>query len=137
MNIKYLIIHCTATAQGRDFTAKDVDRWHRAKGWDGIGYHYLIRLDGTIEPGRPETRVGAHCAGVNSISLGLCYVGGLAPDGKTPRDTRTIQQKAALLALLRRLKKKYPAARIVSHHHFNKAKACPCFDADTEYSNIK
>lgn len=136
MNIRYIIVHCTATAAGRDFHVADVRRWHKARGWNDIGYHYLIALDGTIEPGRSETQVGAHCAGLNSCSLGVCYVGGLATDGRTPADTRTTAQKAALRALLARLKKKYPNARILAHHHFNKAKACPCFDADHEYEDL-
>lgn len=136
MTVKYLIVHCTATAAGRDFHAADVRRWHKSQGWSDIGYHYLVDLDGTIETGRPETQIGAHCAGINHISLGICYVGGLATDGRTPTDTRTIQQKAALRALLARLKKKYPQARIVGHHHFNKGKACPCFDADHEYADL-
>lgn len=134
--IRYLIVHCTATAEGKDFHASDVDRWHKAQGWDGIGYHYLVCLDGSVEKGRPETKVGAHCTGYNSMSLGICYVGGLAPDGRTPKDTRTTAQKAALRALLKRLKKKYPKARIVGHHHFNKGKACPSFDADQEYAEL-
>lgn len=134
--VKYIIVHCTATAEGKDFRAKDVDRWHRANGWDGIGYHYLIDLNGTVEPGRPETKVGSHCSGYNSASIGVCYVGGLASDGKTVKDTRTKEQKAALITLLKRLKKKYPAARIVSHHDLNAGKACPCFDAKREYAAL-
>ena len=134
--IRYLIVHCTATAEGKDFHAHDVDRWHKAQGWDGIGYHYLVCLDGSVEKGRPETKVGAHCTGYNSMSLGICYVGGLASDGRTPKDTRTTAQKAALRALLKRLKKKYPKTRIVGHHHLNKGKACPSFDADQEYADL-
>ena len=137
MQIKYLIVHCTATREGLPFTAADVDRWHRAKGWNSIGYHFLVRLDGTVERGRSEHTPGAHCSGLNNLSLGICYVGGLASDGKTPKDTRTPAQIAALRALLTRLKHKYPQARIVSHHHFNPHKACPSFDADTEYADIK
>lgn len=134
--VKFIVVHCSATAEGKEFCAKDIDRWHRAQGWDGIGYHYVVDLDGKVEQGRPEDKVGAHCAGINSISLGVCYVGGLATDGRTPKDTRTIQQKAALLALLKKLRLKHPNARIVGHHHFNKGKACPCFDADGEYKNV-
>lgn len=134
--VKYIIVHCSATAEGKQFSAKDIDRWHRAKGWDGIGYHYVVKLDGTVETGRAENVVGAHCAGVNGMSLGVCYIGGLAKDGKTPKDTRTTQQKAALLALVKRLKKKYPRARVVGHHDFNKGKACPCFDAKKEYEKV-
>lgn len=131
--VKFIIVHCSATAEGKDFCAKDIDRWHRAKGWDGIGYHYVVKLDGTVETGRPETKVGAHCAGVNGMSLGVCYIGGLAADGRTPKDTRTVAQKAALVALVKRLKAKYPQARVVGHHYFNKGKACPCFEAEKEF----
>lgn len=134
--IRYIIVHCTATAEGMDFRAKDVDRWHKAQGWDGIGYHFLVCLDGRVETGRPEAKVGAHCSGYNGMSLGVCYVGGLAADGRTPKDTRTVRQKAGLLALLKTLKKKYPQARIVGHRHFNKGKACPSFDADKEYAEL-
>ena len=134
--IKYIILHCSATREGKPFTAADIDRWHRARGWNGIGYHYVVRLDGTVENGRPEAQIGAHCAGVNATSIGVCYVGGLAADGLTPKDTRTPQQRVALLALLKRLKAKYPRARILGHNHFNKGKACPCFDAAREYASI-
>ena len=134
--IRYIIVHCTATAEGKDFRAKDVDRWHKAQGWDCIGYHYLVCLDGRVETGRPEDTVGAHCSGYNGLSLGVCYVGGLAADGRTPKDTRTVRQQAGLLALLKRLKKKYPLARVVGHHDLNPGKACPCFDAKREYAII-
>jgi len=129
------IIHCSATKEGKDFTEKDIDRWHRQMGWDGCGYHYVVRLDGTIEPGRDMERVGAHCKGHNKQSVGVCYIGGLATDGKTPKDTRTTAQKAALLALLKRLKAKYPALKVYGHRDFA-AKACPCFDAREEYANL-
>ena len=78
--IKYIILHCTATREGKAFTAADIDRWHRARGWNGIGYHYVVRLDGTVEHGRPEAQIGAHCVGVNATSIGVCYVGGLAAE---------------------------------------------------------
>ena len=81
MKVKNIIIHCTATTRGRDVTAADVDRWHRARGFRSIGYHYLIRLDGTIEPGRSENEIGAHTLGQNATSIGVCYVGGLDSDG--------------------------------------------------------
>lgn len=135
MNIQYLIIHCSATAEGRDFRAKDIDAWHRNQGWAGIGYHYVIDLDGTVEKGRVESKAGAHCVGYNNKSLGICYIGGLARDGETPKDTRTEAQKAALIKLLKELKAKYPNAKIVGHNQFAK-KACPCFNATEEYKNL-
>lgn len=135
MNIKYLIVHSSATAEGKDFRAKDIDRWHKQQGWSCIGYHYVIDLDGTVEKGRDESKVGAHCLGHNGESLGICYIGGLARDSKTPKDTRTDAQKAALIKLLKELKAKYPKAKIVGHNQFAK-KACPCFNAESEYKNL-
>ena len=134
--INEIIVHCTATPEGKDFKAADIDKWHKQKGWDGIGYHHVVDLDGTVEPGRPESKVGAHCYGHNQNSIGVVYIGGVASDGKTPKDTRTPQQKAALVKLLTELKHKYPGATIHGHRDFA-AKACPSFDATTEYKNIK
>lgn len=130
-----LIVHCSATAEGKDYTEKDIDRWHRAQGWAGCGYHYVIRLDGTIETGRDLEKAGAHCQGYNAHSIGICYIGGLAKDGKTPKDTRTAAQKDALVRLLKLLKASYPDAKIYGHRDFAK-KACPCFNARQEYRNI-
>lgn len=134
--INEIIVHCTATAEGKDFKVSDIDKWHRAKGWDGIGYHQVVYLDGSIHPGRPMDKVGAHCLGHNQNSIGVVYVGGVASDGKTPKDTRTPEQKAALRKLLTDLKRKYPGATIHGHRDFAN-KACPSFDATTEYKDIK
>lgn len=134
--INEIIVHCTATAEGKNFKAADIDRWHKAKGWNGIGYHHVVDLDGTVEPGRPENEVGAHCLKHNANSIGVVYVGGLASDGKTPKDTRTSKQKAALVKLLTELKRRYPNATIHGHRDFA-AKACPSFDATKEYKDIK
>lgn len=133
--INKIIVHCTATPEGKDYHVKDVDKWHKAQGWKGIGYHYLVTLDGTIEKGRPENEVGAHCTGQNKDSIGICYVGGLAKDGKTAKDTRTEAQRRALLELIVALIIKYPQAKIYGHRDFA-SKACPCFDARKEYYNI-
>lgn len=134
--INEIIVHCTATAEGKNFKAADIDRWHKAKGWNGIGYHHVVDLDGTVEPGRPESEVGAHCLKHNANSIGVVYVGGLASDGKTPKDTRTPEQKTALVKLLTELKRRYPNATIHGHRDFA-AKACPSFDATKEYKDIK
>ena len=132
-SIAFIIVHCTATAEGQPFTIDDVSRWHRARGWKTVGYHYLVLLDGTIQRGRPEEMVGAHCKNRNQHSIGVCYVGGLSAEGR-PKDTRTPAQKAALRSLLTDLKHRYPNALIASHHLFDPLKACPCFDATEEYA---
>lgn len=135
MEIKTLIIHCSATKEGKNFTAKDIDRWHKERGWNGIGYHYVVTIDGDIQPGRPETVIGAHCAagGQNRCSLGICYIGGLDKSGRA-KDTRTPAQRVALRSLLQRLKTKYPKAVVRGHCDFEKGKACPCFNAKDEYA---
>lgn len=133
--ITKIIVHCSATPEGRAITKDDIDKWHRQNGWNGIGYHYVIYLDGSVHIGRDEEIAGAHCAGHNKTSIGVCYIGGLAKDGKTSKDTRTDAQKYALVELLKRLKSKYPEATIHGHREFA-AKDCPCFNAKKEYENL-
>ncbi len=133
--ITEIIVHCAATPDGKDFTVEDIDKWHKQRGFKKIGYHYVIYRDGTCHAGRAESEVGAHCTGHNKNSIGICYIGGCASDGKTPKDTRTVAQKTALEALLRTLKAKYPNASIRGHRDYAN-KACPSFDATKEYSNI-
>lgn len=138
--ITLLIIHCSATPEGKDYTVEDIDRWHKARGYNckgiHIGYHYVIYRDGSIHPGRPEEMKGAHVKDHNAHSIGICYIGGMTADNSTPKDTRTPAQKASLLTLLRQLKQKYPNAIITSHHTFNPQKTCPNFDADHEYLQL-
>lgn len=133
--IKEIIVHCSATPEGKDFTVLDIKKWHLERGFSDIGYHYVIYRDGSINKGRDESKIGAHCTGHNSYSIGVCYVGGVAKDGKTAKDTRTDAQKKSLLSLLRNLKMKYPQASIHSHRDYAQ-KACPSFDATKEYSSI-
>ncbi len=128
--ITKIIIHCTATPAGRDVSAKDVDRWHRQRGFSSIGYHYLIRLDGTLEVGRPVEKAGAHCKGFNSHSIGIAYVGGLDRHGR-PADTRTRAQRGALRTLVSALRMEHPQATVHGHNEFAR-KACPCFSVAEE-----
>lgn len=132
--IDLIVVHCTATPTGRDISAADIDRWHRARGFRCIGYHYVVHLDGTVETGRPESEAGAHCKGHNARSIGVVYCGGLDSTGH-PCDTRTSAQRHSLLELLRQLRSRYPQAQIRSHRDFA-AKACPCFDATKEYASL-
>ena len=129
--IKEIILHCSATADGRDYTVADIDGWHKARGWRCIGYHYVIYRDGSVHTGRPVAQIGAHCTGHNANSIGVCYIGGCAADGKTPKDTRTPQQREALRRLVADLQKQYPGATVHGHREFA-AKACPSFDVKTE-----
>ena len=131
--ITEIIVHCSATPEGCDYDARDIALWHRQRGFLKIGYHYVVKLDGTIQEGRKLSDVGAHCSGHNANSIGVCYIGGLR-DG-IPADTRTDAQKFALLKLLQSLKVLYPKARIYGHRDFAN-KACPCFDATAEYSEL-
>ena len=80
--ITEIIVHCSATCEGKDFGAGDINVWHIARGFDCIGYHYVVRLDGTVERGRDEQRIGAHCVGHNAMSIGVCYIGGLGDDNQ-------------------------------------------------------
>lgn len=130
--INEIIIHCTATPEGRECSVDEIRRWHLQRGFSDIGYHYVIHLDGEIEPGRDVDISGAHCTSHNAHSIGVVYVGGVAKDGKTPKDTRTDEQKGALAALLMDLRKLYPTAKIHGHRDFAN-KACPSFDATKEY----
>lgn len=129
-DIKHIVIHCSATPENKHFTARDIDNWHKKRGFKKIGYHYVVLLDGTIERGRSDEEVGAHVAGHNSNSIGICYIGGVdADDIKKAEDTRTTAQKSALKKLVIELTKKYPEAKVLGHRDFPKvAKACPSFD---------
>lgn len=132
--INLIVVHCTATPAGRNVSAADVDRWHRQRGFRSIGYHFLVRLDGYIEAGRPLDEIGAHALGHNADSIGVAYAGGLDSAGR-PADTRTPAQKQALQKLLQSLRKQFPNARIVGHNTLA-AKACPCFNAEEEYGRL-
>ena len=128
-DVKKIIIHCSATREGDDsINAEIIDRWHKARGWKGCGYHFVVLIDGTIEVGRNLDECGAHTRGVNCKSWGVCYVGGVESDGKTPKDTRTEKQKESLHRLLKFLKLIQPNAEIHGHRDFA-GKACPSFDA--------
>lgn len=137
--INKIIVHCSATPEGKDFTVDDIRKWHKQQGWSDIGYHYVVYRDGSVHVGRDVNRQGAHCADNNGNigSIGVCYIGGCARDGKTAKDTRTDAQKLALLNLLLDLKKLYPQAVILGHRDLDThGKLCPSFDAKKEYSRL-
>lgn len=126
--ISEVIVHCTATPEGRDVSVATIRNWHvKDRGWNDIGYHWIVMLDGSIMPGRPESLVGSHVAGRNTGTIGVVYVGGVDVNGK-PKDTRTPAQKAALLQLVKDRIQKYPSIKKVTGHNQYAAKACPSFD---------
>lgn len=135
--ITEIIVHCSATPEGKDYTVLDIRKWHKQQGWSDIGYHYVVYRNGHIEAGRDVDIIGSHCEGHNAHSIGVCYIGGCARDGRTPKDTRTLAQKAALISVLTELRQMYPQAKIYGHRDFDKhGKKCPSFDAKEEYKKI-
>lgn len=150
--IDAIVVHCSATREGQDVRASDIKKWHLERGFNDIGYHYVIDLDGTIEVGRKLHKNGAHCntAGLsgriyNSHSIGICYVGGLDKHGKA-KDTRTPAQKVAMQSLIHNLVMEYPIVEVIGHRDASTdkngdgvisqnewVKACPCFDVKAEF----
>ena len=134
-----IVIHCSAVRPDQTSSAAQIDTWHRRDNhWKfGIGYHYVIRRDGTIEPGRPEWLIGAHCVNHNAHSIGVCYEGGLDIRGQ-PDDTRTAEQKAAMRRLLEELHARYPRAFILGHRDLNPDKDCPGYKGVAhEYADLQ
>lgn len=130
-----IVIHCSYTPPSMDIGAEEIRRWHRQKGWLDIGYHFVIRRDGTVEKGREMGVVGAHAEGWNERSVGICLVGGMAPSkeaGKVseiPEDNFTNVQFESLETLVTVVHEAYPTAQIIGHYQVEPAKACPCFNA--------
>ncbi len=126
--VKYIVIHCAATRPDLDVGAKEIRQWHLARKWDDIGYHKVIRRDGTIEDGRPEHVAGAHAAGFNKVSVAVCLVGGVDKDNK-PEDNFMPAQKKSLQELIGHWIEKYPDAEVLGHRDLKGVKkACPSFD---------
>ena len=136
-SVRFIVVHCSATRCDRDFTVEQLLKCHKARGFRTIGYHFYIRRVGTITQHRHLLEVGAHCRPYNRCSIGICYEGGLDAEGK-PADTRTPEQRNQLLYLLRKLRHFFPSALICGHRDMRGAipKACPCFDAQTEYQYL-
>jgi N-acetyl-anhydromuramyl-L-alanine amidase AmpD len=150
-NLKHIVIHCTATRENQNYTFEQCIRDHKARGFSQCGYHYFIRRDGTIHIGRPLNMIGAHVAGLNANSVGICYEGGLDENGK-PKDTRTYQQRESILKCINSTLsyfddyQKIYSIQILGHRDFSQdknrngvvepsefVKNCPCFDARKEY----
>lgn len=138
--VSKIILHCTATPEGKDFTVAQIREWHvKGNGWSDIGYHFVIYRDGSVHKGRPIERSGAHTKGQNANSIGISYVGGITNDGKkTPKDTRTPEQRVAIVQLVKELKAQFGQNVTVHGHNEFAAKACPSFKVkdDPELSKL-
>ena len=132
--ITEIIIHCSATPAGRNYTVDDIRQWHIKRGFSDIGYHTVIDLNGIAFLGRDFDKVGAHCKGHNSHSIGICYVGGLDSNGK-PCDTRTPAQIDCMHEVVSRLINAFGPLKVYGHNEFSN-KACPCFDVKIEFDYI-
>ena len=137
--ISKIILHCSATPEGKDYTVEDIDTWHKQRGFSCIGYNYVIYRDGTIHMGRRENQVGAHCTGQNTQSIGICYIGGCANKKSLPaKDTRTSEQKSSLLWLVTHLLRKYNLriSDVYAHYQFAN-KECPSFKISEFRDDLK
>lgn len=142
-NVKFIAIHCAATPATSDIGAAEIERWHRQRGFRTIGYHYVIRRDGTIENGRDPTAPGAHERKINKVSLAVCLVGGSPPAGSPEfkrglgENNYTPAQWASLEAIVRKLKREHPAAEVIGHRDVpGVAKACPSFDVKKWWASL-
>jgi len=117
--INTIVIHCSASPQGRGDDAATIHRWHKQRGWAGIGYNWVIVESGAVQAGRPEYWTGAHCKGHNTGSIGICLIG---------EDTFTDEQMSALVGMVRILKAKYPGAEVLGHYQLDDGKTCPNID---------
>lgn len=132
--INRIVIHCAATKECQDVKTETIRQWHLDKGWSDIGYHYVIELDGAYGIGRDENTIGAHVKGINSNSIGVCYIGGVDKE-MNPKDTRTPEQINSLEILIKHLLLKYPDAELCGHNEFS-SKACPSFNVKKEYEYL-
>lgn len=128
----WIVIHCSATRPSQDVGAADITKWHKARGFRTIGYHYVIKRDGKLQTGRPVGDIGAHVEGHNSDSVGVCMVGGLNEETWKPESNFTPAQWATLDQIVGVLVEKYPKAKVLGHRDFKGVrKECPCFAAKT------
>ena len=132
-DVEYIILHCLQTRKDQNIPIQDINTWHKSRGFKCIGYHFVIQPDGGIDMGRPLGVMGAHAKGYNSKSVGVAYSGGgITNDAE---DTRSDDQKIAMVFLLQTLKKMYPKAEIIGHRDVS-TKTCPGFDAKEEFKYV-
>jgi N-acetylmuramoyl-L-alanine amidase len=124
----FIVVHCAATKPSMDIGVREIDRWHRARGWLMVGYHFVIKRDGTVEIGRKLNQSGAHAKGYNDKSIGICLVGGVTEDdASVPENNFTPEQFDALHVLVENTLLAFPDAKVIGHNEIS-SKACPSFD---------
>ena len=131
----YIVVHASATPPDMQIGAADIDNWHKSNGWSGIGYHAVIRRNGTLEFGRHFDDIGAHVRGHNSKSVGVCLAGGV-DENNQPDNNFTPEQFRTLRKVLEMLECAYPGAIIVGHRDLYEYKDCPCFDVADWWLNV-
>ena len=133
--IDEIILHCSATPEGRDVSMADIRKWHvEERGWSDVGYHFVVTLDGTVHVGRPMDRAGAHCKGRNGNSIGVCYVGGMDSD-MVPKDTLLPVQERSVRKLIKAIRLLFGEVEISGHNQYS-AKACPSFDVKEKFADL-
>lgn len=132
----HIVIHCSATKPTMDIGVREIRMWHKQQGWLDVGYHFIIKRDGTVQEGRPVDVVGSHVKNHNSNSVGVCLVGGVDENMK-PDANFTVDQWASLETVVKDLKEKYPNASVKGHNEFDKGKACPSFNVQSWLKSIQ
>lgn len=139
-DLNRIILHCSATKEGREYSVETIRKWHtdprpKGRGWSDIGYHYVIHLDGSVSQGRPLDRSGAHTKGHNADTVGICYIGGIDKEGK-PKDTMTPEQNKAFRMLVLSLRTLFDANMTIHGHNEFSAKACPSFIVKEKFADM-
>jgi N-acetylmuramoyl-L-alanine amidase len=146
----YIVVHCSATPPSSNIGADEIRQWHMSppRNWKNIGYHIVIRRDGTIEFGRHLDADGAHTLGYNTRSVGVCLVGGISQTDRKSEFNYTPAQLDSLKIVLQMLHRAYPQAEVLGHRDLSPdldgdgivsrhewVKDCPCFDVRSWVSN--
>jgi len=134
-DVNRIVLHCSATVEGKEYSVDTIRSWHTAKGWSDIGYHYLISLDGCVGIGRPIDKQGAHVRGHNKDTIGICYVGGVNADLK-PKDTMTPEQEDTFRSLVASIRTLFGEDITIHGHNEFSSKACPSFIVKEKFSDL-
>tara|TARA_R100001126_G_C4788580_1_gene130722 strand:- start:89 stop:508 length:420 start_codon:yes stop_codon:yes gene_type:complete len=135
-NIDRIVLHCSATPEGKDYSVETIRDWHvNGRGWSDIGYHYVIRLDGSVELGRPIDKIGAHVKGHNKTTVGVCYIGGCDEDMQ-PKDTMTEEQACAFEEVVNSVRCLFGKDITIHGHNEYSSKACPSFVVQEKFSYL-